>query len=55
MNRYFYGENRFVLKPLKINKIAMKYPSFGSDLKLQVPPLYYKVNVSNMSDVEARS
>ena len=46
---------RFLAKTLRVNKPAMKkFPknlSFGVDVKLQVPPLTYKINAYNMSGV----
>ena len=47
--------SRFLAKILKVNKIAvksfLKNLSFGVDFKLQIPPLMYKINKHNISDV----
>ena len=47
--------SRFLAKTLRVNKPAMKnffkILLFGGNIKLQVPPLTYKINAHNMSGV----
>ena len=51
--------SRFLAKTLRVNKTAMKKflktLSFGVDVKLQVPPLTYKINAHNMSGVRSQA